>query len=233
MGNRTKLWVRGLKWLLIAVVAFYALPFIIYLVLPASRNYMYEQVLYKPLTDSLTEGRDTDEAKAMAIFKYVSTHCRQPQGKENPKYEFPHQVLQQKVAACDQQVWLLMHFLRVQNIHAQMVFLYGRDSVSHHTVAAVETQPGRYIMLDPFYKLYFINGVGKIASIGDITKGNIQYGITTIPDNYFNLYETKYPHKTHSNNKISGTKKILRALLFAECNVFGKLFSGVFEGVAN
>lgn len=192
---------------------------------------MYEQVLYKPLCDSLTKGLTTDEAKAISIFNYVANTCRQPQGKENPNYATPHEVLQHKVAACDQQVWLLMHLLMVEDINAQMVFLYGYDSISHHTVAAVELAEGMYAMLDPFYKLYFVNWAGNKATIDDIAKGNIQFANTTIPDKYLDLYEVKYPYKIHSDNTLSTTKKTLRALLFAECKVFGKLFTKPFQSL--
>ncbi len=191
---------------------------------------MFEQVAYKPLVDSLTNGCTTDSAKALNVYNFVANNCNQPTENQNPKYDNTYDVLTHKTASCDQQVWLLMQLLQLKNIKTQMVFLYGYDSISHHTVAAVELTPGRYGMLDPFNKLYFIDGSGKLASIGDIMKGNVR-AVGTIPPDYFKLYETRYDLKYHSDNTLDRPRKMMRSLLrFNQC-VFGVLFTKPFEAL--
>lgn len=191
---------------------------------------MFEQVVYKPLVDSLTDGCTTDSAKALNVYNFLANNCQQPTGNQNPKYDNTYDVLTHKTASCDQQVWLLMHLLQLENIKTQMVFLYGYDSISHHSVAAVEITPGRYGMLDPFNKLYFIDGSGRHASIGDIMKGNVK-AVGTIPKDYLKLYETKFDFKYHSDNTLDRPRKMMRSLLrFNQC-VFGVLFTRPFEAL--
>lgn len=214
------------------IALLYALPFILYGLMPSTRHFMHGEAQFIPLCDSLTQGVKTDSAKAMALFNYVAKTCKQPAAGENPKYDFVDEVFEHKTASCDQQVWLLMSLLRVENINAQMVFLYGNDSISRHTVIDVKTTPGNYIMLDPFYNLYFLDGAGKhIASIGDIMKGFISPANRPIPPNYFDLYGTKYEFKYHSDNTLSTTKKIVRTLLYADYYIFGKVFTDVFTAL--
>jgi Transglutaminase-like superfamily len=232
MQGRTKHWLRGLKWLLIVALALYALPFCLYLFSNANtRSFMQEQVVYKHLVDSLTQPAQSDSAKAMAIYTFVESSLKQPTGGA-PNYQRPIDVYYGKSASCDQQVWLLMHLLRVVDIKAHMVFLYGADSVSHHTVAAVELSPGRYAMLDPFYKLYFIDGRGRLATIGDIMKGNVK-AVGVIPTEYFKLYETRYPFKYHSDNILNPSRRFVRGLLWAYSSVLGRSYTEVFRAMHN
>lgn len=226
--NKAKKIIIGI---VVVIVFIYLLPFVAYLLVNNNnKQFMFEQVVYKPLVDSLTHGCKTDSAKAMNVYNFVANHCNQPQGSQNPKYDNTYDVLTHKTASCDQQVWLLMHLLQLENIKTQMVFLYGYDSISHHTVAQVELAPGRYGMLDPFNKLIFIDGSGRHASIGDIMKGNVQ-AVGNIPPDYLKLYETKYDFKYHSDNTLDRPRKMMRSLLhFNQC-VFRVLFTKPFEAL--
>jgi Transglutaminase-like superfamily len=232
MQGRTKHWLRGLKWVLIVALALYALPFCLYLFSNANtRSFMQEQLVYKHLVDSLTQPAQSDSAKAIAIYTFVAGHLQQPTGAA-PAYQRPIDVYYGKTASCDQQVWLLMHLLRAADIKALMMFLYGADSVSHHTVAAVELSPGRYAMLDPFYKLYFIDGSVRLASVGDIMKGNVK-AVGVVPPDYFKLYETKYPFKYHSDNTLNPSRRFVSGLLWAYSKVLGRSFTEVFRAMHN
>lgn len=216
--------------MLIVTLALYALPFCLYLFSNANtRSFMQEQLVYKHLVDSLTLPAQSDSAKAMAVYTFVAGHLQQPTGAA-PSYQRPIDVYYGKTASCDQQVWLLMHLLRAADIKAQMVFLYGADCVSHHTVAAVEFSPGRYAMLDTFYKLYFIDGSGRLASVGDIMKGNVK-AVGVIPPDYFKLYETKYPFKYHSDNTLNQSRRFVRGLLWVYSSILGRAFTGVFGAI--
>jgi hypothetical protein len=218
---------------ILAVIVFiYLLPFIAYLL--ANKNtkqFMFEQVAYKPLVDRLTQGCTTDSAKAINVYNFVANNCNQPQGNENPKYDNTYDVLTHKTASCDQQVWLLMHLLQLEDIDARMVFLYGYDSVSHHTVTEVKIN-GKWIMLDPFYFHHYSNNQGKIASVDDIISGNIPLrDYYAMPESYRNLFAKQYPYKIHSDNTLDRPRKMMRSLLrFNQC-VFGVLFTKPFEAL--
>lgn len=194
---------------------------------------MFEQLAYKPLIDNLSKGAKTDSVKAIAVFEYVSNHCRQPEGNENPKYDNTYDVLTHKTASCDQQVWLLMALLRVEDIDARMVFLYGYDSISHHTVAEVNFN-GHYVMLDPFYNLYVAESNKRMLSVDELTKMELEEWPRFLgfenPQlvRYPWLYSKKYPYKIHSDNKLDAPRHFIRSMLWCYQAVLGKLFTGPF-----
>lgn len=199
---------------------------------------MYEQIVYKELCDSITKDTKTDSAKIMQVYEYVSNNCRQPQGNENPKYNTTYDVLTNKVASCDQQVWLMNTMLGTIDISAEMVFLYGYDSISHHTVSIVgmlryDTQ-GYKAMLDPFYHLYFLNNDGKIAIMSEITEGNIRIPDNPLPPNYLDLYKPDYPYKRHShNNAMSTERRYVMNMLRLYTLWLGKVFTEPFKAMHN
>jgi transglutaminase-like putative cysteine protease len=217
---------------LAAMLLLYLLPFILYmLVNNNNRQFMFEQLVYKELCYSITQDAKTDSAKIMQVFEYVSNNCRQPQGNENPKYNCTYDVLTNKTASCDQQVWLLMALLRVEDIDAQMVFLRGSDSISHHTVAEVEINK-KWVMLDPFYSHHYPNNQGKIASVDDIITGNIPLrDYYAMPESYRNLFAKQYPCKIHSNNKLDTSRRFIRSMLWGYRAILGKLFTMPFEAL--
>ncbi len=197
---------------------------------------MFEQVAYKPLVDRLTQGCTTDSAKAINVYNFVANNCNQPQGNENPKYDNTYDVLTHKTASCDQQVWLLMHLLQLEDIDARMVFLYGYDSISHHTVAEVNFN-GHYVMLDPFYNLHVAENNNRMLSVEELTKMDLEEWPRFLgfenPQlvSYPCLYSKKYPYKIHSDNTLDRPRKMMRSLLrFNQC-VFGVLFTKPFEAL--
>lgn len=189
---------------------------------------MFEQLAYKPLVDSITHKAENDDQKAMLIYKYVADNTNEPQGNQNPKYNCTYDVLTHKTASCDQQVWLLMALLRVEDIDAQMVFLRGSDSISHHTVANISIS-GRYVMFDPFYYLYFDNRENRLATIDDLIKDpSLLPPAKTLPTGYRDLFSPKYPYKIHSDNKPDTPRRFIRSMLWGYKSILGKLFTGPF-----
>ncbi len=64
----------------------------------------------------------------------------------------------------------------------------------------------RLIMLDPFYEVLFYNNGNMMASLSDISSGNINNPTyPTLPNNYLNLFNNDYPKKIFRTNN---TKKI-------------------------
>ena len=212
---------------LLVIVGIYLLPLLVYAVSPNSRPFIKTQVLFKPLVDSITANAPADSAKAMLLYNYVANTCRKPGPGQNPKYNQAYEVLQNKTASCDQQVWLLMGLLRVADIDAEMVFLYGNDSISRHTVAQVDINK-EYIILDPFYNLYFKSELNRnaFAAISELEqRPGIFNQYPTLPDGYAGLYSKKYSYKIHSTNKLHSTAKLYRRLVWFNMTVFGSLFS--------
>jgi hypothetical protein len=210
------------------------LPFVAYLLVNNNnKQFMFEQVAYKPLVDSIIQKAENDDQKAMLIYKYVADNTNEPQGNQNPKYNCTYDVLTHKTASCDQQVWLLMALLRVEDIDARMVFLRGSDSISHHTVAEVDIN-GKWVMLDPFYSQQYPNNQGKIASVDDIITGNIPLrDLYAMPESYRNLFAKQYPYKIHSDNKLDLPRRFMRTMLWGYQTILGKLFTVPFRGMHN
>jgi hypothetical protein len=219
---------------IVAVIVFiYLLPFFAYLL--ANKNtkqFMFEQVAYKTIADNITKDCSTDSAKTMKIYEFVVNRCREPKEGENPKYNNTFDVFTHKTASCDQQVWLMMALLRVENIDARMVFLRGYDSISRHTVAEVNIN-GHYGMLDPFYHRYLYNNQQQLASVDDIIKGNLpKAGMGYVePVEYWALFKPTFPYKIHSDNKLDSPHRFIRSILWGYKAVLGKAFTGPFKAM--
>jgi len=88
---------------------------------------------------------------------------------------------------------VLLALCEAAGFSGRMIWLYGSDSISHHTVAEV-FYDGKYHMVDPFYKLRYYLADAKIASVDDIIAGKTN-AFNELPPTLQALYGKKYPLK--------------------------------------
>ena len=135
-----------------------------------------------------------------------------------------------KQGYCDEQCNTLLTLVNTINHKGRLIFLYGKDSISHHSVCEVEID-GHYCMFDPFYGVTIRNHRGKLLGVHEIIKNSnlvrslpFNSSISTIK--YQALYAKKFPYKITKYNqiiqlpteqKIHGIYKIWYAI-FGEIN---------------
>ncbi len=111
---------------------------------------------------ALTAGAKTDREKIKAVFYYVSKNIRYmgitPE-KNRPGFE-PHDAsltFAKKYGVCRDKAALLVSMLRIAGLKAYPVLINVGDRLDpdvpdpyfNHAIAAVETGPGRYLLMDP------------------------------------------------------------------------------------
>jgi len=117
----------------------------------------------KSIVNKLEKSSVTKKELANAIVKFVSDSFKTP-NQPLPEREL-YQLIKDKEGFCDEQANVVLALCNYANIKGRLVFLYGADSISHHTVAEIHLD--KWYQVDPFYKITF-KGSFIIPSISSI-----------------------------------------------------------------
>jgi hypothetical protein len=157
--------------------------------------------------------RSSDETQlAISLWKWVAQNLRNPApGVTVPDTGWVH-ILASGTGSCDQQAMILIRLARSYNLDARLIFLYGADSVSRHSVAEIWAG-GQWCMFDPFYGVVIIDNSGRPYGIDALinepwrlTAGKRKtIALHAIQDEaaYRRLFKKDYPYVVFSDNKIS------------------------------
>jgi len=168
-------------------------------------NKISRQFYYNNLYHSICSENDSDSLKIIKCFKYISNQIKPSGHFIKTKGLDPVEIIEKGYGSCDQQANLLITILEKGDFPGKLVFLYDDDSISLHSVCEIK-MGNRLIMLDPFYEVLFYNNDNMMASLSDISSGNINNPTyPTLPNNYLNLFNNDYPKKIFRTNN---TKKI-------------------------
>jgi len=219
--------------ILVLFLFFYLIPFFVLITGSLSRNYIFREISYRTLYNKITLNDLTDSAKAISIFNFaINTISNQP---DNffPKDLNQLDIIFEAVGSCDQQSNVIITISGIGGIKGNLQFLYCNDSISHHSVCELFIN-GKYILFDPYYKVYFINKFNNLASFKDIQNNVTQQIIckNKLPKDYFKFYSKKIPSKLFITNEIPWTKKISREFIAVWeyvggnylCPLFNKLY---------
>jgi hypothetical protein len=208
--------------ILAALICFYAIPFITLLSGANNREIIFREISYRMFYDKLSVGCKDDSAKAINIFKFVKENISAPPLKFQVKDKSPFDVIIESIGSCDQQANVLITLAGIGGIKGNLIFLYGYDSISHHSVCELQIN-NEYRMFDPFYNQLFLTNNGNLSSINDIQSGNVKFpkDSSLIPNGYFRLFEKKYPLKMNMTNNIPFCKRVVRKFINEWCSIFG------------
>lgn len=111
-----------------------------------------------------------------------------------------------KQGYCDEQCNTLLSLVNTVNYKGRLIFLYGKDSISHHSVSEVEID-GHYCMFDPFYGVIIRNQRGKLLGITEIIKNSnlirlLPFNSGISAGKYQALYAKNFPYKIAKYNQI-------------------------------
>lgn len=213
------------RYILILVAAlfglFAAFPFLSLKGGEKLRDYIFREITYRIISDKLIA--ENDSISANRIYLYVRKHLKTPDAGQLVKDQNVLEILKTGIASCDQQVDVMITLAAVCGIKGRMVFLYGSDSISHHTTGELKIKE-KWCMYDPFYANIFVNNVGEIASADDIVKNRAELIDTLYFDqDYYNLFAPKYNYRIFMDNQPGLMRIASRTLVKIWCRVLNRL----------
>jgi hypothetical protein len=212
---------RYTKVLVIGVVLltlFTAAPFLSVFLGNNIRDFIFRELCYRVLYDRITERCLDDACVAQAVFTFASEHIAVPSPADETKDLSPLEVIAEGHGWCDQQANVMITLAGLGGIDGNLLFLYGYDSISHHSVCELEVD-GRFLLFDPFYRASFRTKRGERAGLNDLLAGDHDPAPITgaVPDDYFRLFEETYPAKRYLSNRVSSFKRLSRWLIKLYC----------------
>jgi hypothetical protein len=218
---------RLLSWFVGICICLYLLPFVYLITLkPDSRSRLGEQLIYHLIIGDVLKPSFSAERKVLSVMQYVNSHIRNPTLSEKANDVSRLQILESGIGYCDQQVNVFLALCETAGISGRMVWLYGEDSVSAHTVAEVYYD-GKFHMIDPFYKQVFYLSNHEIASVNDVIQGNIDPNdFEKMSNKQKRLYGKKYPWKIAPRTPVSQSKSMGSKLVFLYSDFMGPVFYG-------
>ncbi len=219
-----KFFKKIILYILLVLICFYLIPFITLFSGTKKRDFCFREISYGILSDKLTTGCRDDSARIIQVYMFVIENISAPPQNFKLRDGNPFDIILDGVGSCDQQANVLLTLAGISGIKGNLLFLYGYDSVSHHSVCELQLND-KYKMLDPFYNQLFLTTNNNLASVNDIQNGNIKYpkDSSSMPSGYFRLFEKKHPIKIFMTNKISFPKKVVRKIINIWCSIFGDI----------
>ena len=187
------------------------------------KNKISRQLYYNNLYHNICSKKDSDSLKIIKCFEYVANNIEAPGHFIQTKGLNPKQIIEKGYGSCDQQSNLLITILEKGGFPGKLVFLFDNDSISLHSVCEVKIVD-RSIMLDPFYNVLFYNKNQKMASLSDISSGNILIRSKySVPKNYLELFNNEYPERIFRINRTKKIHKTFNKIIFYVNYIYNNL----------
>jgi hypothetical protein len=219
------LFIRLLRGLIVLCVCVYLIPFIYLIASDADERskvgegLVFHLIIEDPLKPSLTPNETL-----LTLMRWVNRHIRNPNPSEKANDVSRLHILESGVGYCDQQVNVYLALCEAAGLSGRMVWLYGEDSVSAHTVAEVYYN-NTYHMVDPYYRNIFHLPDREIASVDDIVQGNILPAeFEKISVRQQRLYGKRYPWKIAQRSPVSKPQSFGAKLVFLYADLLGPVF---------
>jgi hypothetical protein len=186
------------------VISFlYLFPFYKYLKGDLTIGYIASSIIVNRRIDK----NQSDSLKALILFNYVTGHLKYPAKNHLPIDDNCFQILKNQYASCDQQSDVLIYLASLSKLDGRLLFLYGRDSVSRHSVSEIKIG-NKYRVFCPYFKKVFYNSSNELATMSDIQNRDLLNKRIVNPPNvklsqteYYQLFDTLFPFKVFKNNK--------------------------------
>jgi hypothetical protein len=92
--------------------------------------------------------------------------------------------------ACGSYSMVLARVLKTEGFDVKIGQLLTDKVHANHIIVEVKKMAGKWIVLDPFYDLYFINREGALAGFEEV-RDDWDYFKLNLPDNYYHEYRFK------------------------------------------
>jgi len=214
-----------LMFTLLPGFVFYCWPFL-YLTTqhPDNRYLLGERLIYGIIMNKIMNPAESQEKQVSAIEKYVTKYVLNPNPNQPVKDVSRLRIIENGTGFCDQQVNVFLALCEAAGFKGRMVWLFGNDSISHHTVSEVFYE-GKYHMFDPFYKQQYYTRNGEIASVEEIVSQSIEpLHFNATPANQKRLYGKKYRWQVPKWNSVNTEAGIHWKIIQANTAIWGRLF---------
>ena len=127
--------------------------------------------------------------------------------------------------SCDQQAHLLISLAALKGIEGRIIFLFGADSITHHSVAELKID-NNWAMFDPFYDFVYIQKDSQIASVEYLVENDIEFSdlekISALA--YAKLFDKQYPYQVYQTKPDDWKAVFTRKLILFNYAIFGEMF---------
>jgi hypothetical protein len=210
---------------ILIIILVYSLPFI-YLasIKPDARTLNGERLIYYLVTRNELKTKSSSKSEIMDLLRITKKLIRNPYPNEKVNDVSRLHIIKSGYGFCDQQANVFLALCEANGFQGRMIWLFGEDSISHHTVSEV-FYDDKYHMFDPFYMQWFHTNNQEIASVNDIISGNIDsVEFIRMPKEQRKLYEKNYPWKIAKRTSIMMDKSWCSNMIFVNAEVFGEIF---------
>jgi len=128
----------------------------------------YNKVMCYYSARSVTDGARNFKEKIIRLRDFVNENTASISDYYNRLDTCAIEKLITGIAWCDQQARVFMQLARSMGITTRLLFLRNKEGFSPHSVAEALTPDGRWIIVDPAYKLDLIRKDGFCAGQADI-----------------------------------------------------------------
>jgi hypothetical protein len=213
---------RYTKVVVIGVVLltlFTAAPFLSLFLGSSIRDFIFRELCYRILYDKITERCLDDACVAQAVFTFASEYIAVPSPADETKDLSPLEVIADGHGWCDQQANVMITLAGMGGIEGNLLFLYGYDSISHHSVCELEVN-GKFLLFDPFYQASFRTKHGERAGLNDLLADDHDPTPITgaVPDDYFRLFEETFAAQRYLSNRVSPFRHFCRWMIKLYCH---------------
>lgn len=202
---------------------FYAFPFLVFLTSRQSPQSLYHYIGLTEILDDLHFGKMNETEKAVILCKYVGKHVRNHKDGDKIDDVSAYEILEKGYGACDQKALVLLALAEQAGIEGHLVYLYGYDSISHHTVAELKINDS-WAMLDPYFQNQYWVSANTLASVHDVVSHKVQAVDLPLIDsaNYARLFDTLYPYKIVPREKPSRMNRITVLIMTLSYRIYGR-----------
>lgn len=192
--------------LLVINIIFYSIPFLFV----RFKKLDFAYTVLHSLAKKETSTSNSDEEKVIKLYTYITKNIQKP-SKTNNNYNLTLGESGKHLLAgqgyCDEQCNTLLSLANTLNFKGRLIFLYGNDSISHHSVCEIKIDQ-QYCMFDPFYGITIRDHSGKLVNVKAIT-ANANLIKQLLPKNtrvtmneYNALFTNNHPYKIAKYNQI-------------------------------
>lgn len=181
---------------------------------------------------------EREDSLAKRLTDFVAGHIMPPPAAESVSDTGWYHVYKNGIGSCDQMALILIRLARAYGIEGRVVFLYGADSVSGHSIAELRVN-GQWAMFDPFYGVSFRTPAGNIPGVEELVRqpGLQQYYFCEpVPghpppdkENYLKFFEARYPFRVFAENTLSPAQNFWYGSLRLNSRIWGNFFDKIWE----
>ncbi len=165
-------------------------------------------ILGKSIIIQLKKNSLTDKELVDSIAYFVAKNFTTPKKPSVHEREF-HELIKDKNGFCDEQASVFLSLCNYANLKGRLIFLYGADSISHHSIAEIYID--KWYSVDVFFEIKKNNSF-LLPSIKSIIKNQFVINTFKFPKNsisyndYYLLFDSTYPYRIVKYNQVKYSK---------------------------